>query len=310
MKQSLKIVRFKFKELKLITTSTFILFNLFMYSQGHISFPFQNGVWKYGMYDASCSGPGSACGTVTYKFQGDTVINSVSYKILLATYPNTSLYYYAAAIREDTVTGKLFIFYPSSTQCNGIDTLLYSFIWNMSDTLFQCDRVLGTISQTIDSIDSVLIQGQWRIRINLNSAFGTQLIEGLGSTTGLIGPWEGWIGGNLRLECFELNGVPVFPSSNCGTNDVGDINLQKLDYLIYPTLANDIVYVKQNSFNEKKVDANFFDINGRKVKSIILNFDENLPIEISTCDLQNGVFFISIVSPKDIPVVKTLIINH
>lgn len=183
-------------------------------SLAFIPFPFNNAVWKYGRYDFSCPGMGNYCGQIVYKFLGDTTISGRNYnKLYSSSFPDTN-YLYTAALRQDSINGNIYIVMANG-QCNSADTLLYNFNLSLNDTINQCIYFLGQLYTTIQEIDSVNLGGQWRHRIKLSDNNNSNLIEGIGSTSGLIGPWNGWLGGYLLLECFELNGTAIFPYSSC-----------------------------------------------------------------------------------------------
>src|SRR4051812_5323157 len=101
-------------------------------SQNYIPFPFQNGQWIYGEYDANCL-PQGYCGPIIYKFQGDTFLLGRSYHKLYAKIWGAGYYTYDSAIRQDSIDGKIYAMLPSN--CNDVDTLLYDFNKNINDTL-------------------------------------------------------------------------------------------------------------------------------------------------------------------------------
>lgn len=263
-------------------------------SSSVIPFPFLNSTWRYGQYDFSCSGPGNYCGQVIYKFQGDTVLQGKTYHKLFHTEPQDTVFNYAGAIRQDTLNGNLYIIFPSS-QCNISDTLLYSFLWNELDTLKQCDKILGQAYSTINNIDSILILGQWRKRINLLGLYNTELIVGIGSTNGLIGPWEGWIGGRLQLECFELNGSAVYPGVNCGVNGVPLNHSNPMSFNIYPAIAQSELFVSiDNNVEIGSLTVELFSINGNLVLSQLINSSHSNTIKFSTSNLTSGIYYLFI----------------
>lgn len=293
----------------IVIISAAILYASTMNSQGSSSFPFDNSTWRYGVYDVNnCSGVGAYCGYVTYEFRGDTLLPNYTYHKLFATDPQNTVFNYVAAIRQDSLTGDLFILY-SSGQCNSSDTLLYSFHWSASDTLRQCDRVLGQLYSNILNIDSIFLLGEWKTRINLQSQFNTQLIEDVGSTTGLIGPWEGWIDGNMTLECFQVNGVAIYPSSSCGLNDINNIRGNKEDYIIYPSYANNEIFIKANNGFHKYV-VRFINTDAQIIKWVSFDLDSNDQYKISTMDILNGIYIVQVSTGTTNIFSKPIIISH
>lgn len=307
MKSKFKLCFDYFFKIKIFICIVFV-FTFTMISQGSNSFPFNNSLWKYGVYDISCSGLGSYCGQIMYEFQGDTVLSNKMYHKLYMTNPQDTLFNYVAAIRQDSLSANLYILYASG-QCNNSDTLLYSFRWNISDTLKQCDRILGQIYSNILSIDSILLLGQWKIKINLQSQFNTQLIEDIGSTTGLIGPWEGWIDGNMILECFQLSGVSIYPSSNCGLNNTSNMQETKRDYIIYPTFADKEIIIKTKNVFDKMI-VKLINMNAQTLLQMNFNFDSNHEYRISTGDIKNGMYILQLSSGAQNIFSIPIIVNH
>ena len=295
-------------EKRLIISLLFMLKFYCAEANNFIPFPFQNSIWRYGQYDFNCSGPGNYCGQVVYKFQGDTMLLNKTYQKLYSTNPQGSVYNYSAAIRQDSLNGDLYIVFHSG-QCNYSDTLLYSFRWKEIDTLKQCDRILGQSYTLINNIDSLIILGQWRKRINLQSLYNTELIEGIGSTTGLIGPWEGWIGGNLQLECFELNGISIFPNSNCGLNNVSKNICNSFSVSVYPTITNGYIFI---SIEEKifisRVNVELISTNGSLIKQALLNIETDDKISFSTVGVSPGVYFLRLAIGEQVLVNKKIIV--
>ena len=264
------------------------------FSRSYMPFPLQNSLWSYGVYDGNCTGPWNYCGQVLLRFQGDTVLNNILYQKLYTSFIGSPVIAnYAAAIRQDTVEGNLYIIFATG-QCNYSDTLLYSFLWNVTDTLKQCDEILGGLYSTIKSIDSINIAGQWRKRITLQNTYLTELIEGIGSNTGLIGPWNGWIGGEMQLECFELNGVSVYPNSTCGTNSIGNSQFNQSDIIIYPAIVTDLLFIQVDNIYINSLNVDIINVNGVVTKNIKLNSESANKYSISTINIPQGMYFLRV----------------
>jgi hypothetical protein len=160
---------------------------------------------------------------------GDTVIGGLIYnnirRIGVTYYEDTQGFCtsiitghfseYMGAYRNDSINKKVYLFSPSLS----VDTLLYDFNLNQFDTLhptFLYDPNWGATS-FVSEIDSVLIGSSYHKRFWISSSFSTnyvQLIEGIGSTFGLLAqivpPFES---GSL-LSCVIQDGVTVYPDSS------------------------------------------------------------------------------------------------
>ena len=128
------------------------------------------------------SGPFVACQTKSYKFQGDTVINSYQYKKLFFTLDtllmNWSL---TGAIRE--VGQKVYY-----NNFNNADYLLYDFAANVGDTIEPISFCLSNYL-IADSVDTVIVNGSPRRRLIFNfmpCLYTEEWIEGMGSTHGIV----------------------------------------------------------------------------------------------------------------------------
>lgn len=128
----------------------------------------------------------------SYYWGGDTIIGSNNYKKLMSSgwtftgdiiceNPPNPMIGYVGAIREDTVANKVF-FQP--TWGSPTDTLLYDYNLNVGDTIKGYLPSFNNI--TVDSIDSVLIGTTYHRRWILDNQEEGAIIEGIGSTYGLI----------------------------------------------------------------------------------------------------------------------------
>jgi hypothetical protein len=194
----------------------------------YIPFPDSSAGWNQ-----KFNGANPPCywyGYSTYYIKGDTLINSVNYKkIYEDRYSNgspcnpiyTSFEYYSGALRND-IGGKRVLFVePDSIT----ERLVYDFSVAIgdtisTDTLWPDPNVPG-IKIVIDSIDSVLVNGNYHRRFNYTNSSGNAspgldyYIEGIGSGYGLF-PMYFVFEGATWLLCFTQNGQShVFDSEGC-----------------------------------------------------------------------------------------------
>lgn len=136
-----------------------------------------------------------------YSITGDTLINSNVYKKIYRSFVfENNVYHdtpilpsppppsgYVGALIDDPAANKTFFVFPDSTN----DSLLYNYNLDVGDTLrgfITQYQYNFNIKPVVSSIDSVLVNGQFRKRwnfgpINYSSLY---IIEGIGSSAGLI----------------------------------------------------------------------------------------------------------------------------
>lgn len=216
-----------------------ILFLVFETNAQSVYHPFPDSaiVWRgdLGGLGFACCCQGVCLHAEHYQhfFNGDTIIGSYSYKKIFKTGnmedyitgppgcpPGCSSYVqtffsdvYVGGLRQDTALRKVYFADPLS----GYDTLLYDFNLNAGDTLPGAYNN-WSVSNYVLSIDSIFIGNEFHKRFNIamlgNTSSHVSIIEGIGSTYGLIYslviPFE--IGNSL--QCVTINDVPVYPDTN------------------------------------------------------------------------------------------------
>jgi hypothetical protein len=282
--------------MKKLLLLSFFLLSFYCKAQTSVYHPFpdSNAFWcsqTYG-YDGTCD----YHYYYSCYFGNDTIINSNIYHILRCTGFNmsslcTSGYSYSGClIRQDTALRKLFR-YDSSTNT---DTILYDFNLNLGDTLDESKIFWGNLSgiHIVTSIDSILINGQYRKRFNHNASQGcsdSSIIEGIGSTSGVLSYPSACFENYSELTSFEQNGVGMYPNSSANCNVIpGIIDLIKEIYLeISPNPAHDVLNVECNLSN---AELKIYDMTGRMV------LEEKLHSQLSTFNFQlsSGVYFVRV----------------
>jgi hypothetical protein len=163
------------------------------------SFP-DSAIWRVdAVYNKTMMGFCYADYYYQYYISGDTLINSYKYKKIYRSFvlvnnvscpppygpPTSPSSGYVGALKDDSIANKTFFLFPNTTT----DSLLYDYNLNVGDTM------KGFISQypygynmVVLSIDSVLINGQYRKKWNFNKSFNDYpyIIEGIGTSCGLI----------------------------------------------------------------------------------------------------------------------------
>lgn len=185
-------------------------------------FPDSNAVWNINYYWA-CMGsePNNDLFSLTYS--GDTIIGSTSYHKLNTPFIDHQSVGtcgggttgYQGAIRHDG-PGKRVYFVPPSS---GNEQLLYDFNLQVGDTVEGYLETNAWPADVVQEIDSVLVGNTYRKRWIINTCYNISLIEGIGSTYGLIQPSPGCVTDlpDYAITCFRQNGETLFPDtvSNC-----------------------------------------------------------------------------------------------
>ncbi|MBK7173575.1 MAG: T9SS type A sorting domain-containing protein [Bacteroidales bacterium] len=187
-------------------------------------FPDSNATWNFDYTQAQCMfGFGFEEYSIT--LSGDTTINGTSCQKLTVPFVDFSSLGscspyntpgYKGAIREDEQQRKVYFIAPSETT----EQLLYDFNLLLGDTI---QGVLSTFTFSpaiVESIDSVKIGETYRKSWNINNWYGISIIEGLGSSFGLIQPTPGYItdASTFVLNCFRQDGITLYPDNTipCG----------------------------------------------------------------------------------------------
>jgi hypothetical protein len=192
---------------KLLLLLSFIFIGLTVaYGQTGVYHPFpDSAVWRVDeIADCPFQYPYLVKYYYHYSVSGDTLINSYQYKKIERSFVLVNVIFwwlqsdppvsraacYAGALREDSLADKVYFVFPNTTN----DSLLYDYNLTVGDTVKGClSPFPGFHTGVIASVDSVLIDGQYRKRWNLNQChvdpsnyIYPYIIEGIGSSSGLI----------------------------------------------------------------------------------------------------------------------------
>ena len=190
-------------------------------------FPDSNANWNihFYVYPTLSWPPSSEHYTTT--ISGDTIINASTYHKLniphIQVDTNGACFMifftgYQGAIRQDTLIKKVYYVSPYDTT----EQLLYDFTLQIGDTVkgyFGPNYLV--FPATVYSIDSILIGNNYRKMWNISGGIINTIIEGIGSSFGLLEspypnasfqcPLE------FTLTCFSQNGASLYPNgaTNC-----------------------------------------------------------------------------------------------
>lgn len=275
-----------------------ILFTLRLSAQSYFPFPTDSARWKVS-YGSGALGCPTLVAEYQYEIIGDTIISSVTYKKISRTgYTNNIFCYpddwgYIGCIREDT-NKRIYFRSPIVNY----DTLLYDFNLAVGDTLsgFLCNYCSDSIY--VSSIDSVLVGSSFRKRYNLSSppqcgAGGISIIEGIGSTRGLIDLLPSFESGSW-LDCFAQNGQTLYPDTTtfCPILIESVAEPEEVKWSGYPNPATDEI-----TFQSEAYSGNL-NITITNLTAQIVRFENisamNSGFTISRNGLESGIYFIEI----------------
>lgn len=163
--------------------------------------------WQY-LYSIIISGDTVISGTSYHKLNVPlTIITSSGQCNVSGTSTNPG--YYVGCIRQDTSIKKVFFIFPSDS----VEQLLYDFNLAVGDTVKGLTGIYS--ADIVQSIDSVLVGGDYRKRWVINPCYGIYLIEGIGSTYGLIESSPGCIteDNDYTISCFKQNNITLYPDN-------------------------------------------------------------------------------------------------
>lgn len=233
---------------------------------------------------------------------GDTIIVGKTYQKLLEngyrcvvcpsdSFNTTGFNQYKGAIRQDSTNKKIYFCQPDSTH----EDLLYDFNLSIGDTLPLSYNNFG--NNYVSSIDSALWAGRYRKQYHISTSGHSNyvsLVEGVGSTEGLIyplntGPW-----GNINgtLNGFSLDKIVC--DTSLKSLSVKQINNSGLKYIIYPNPVNSLLQVSVS--NETLSQIKIVDVLGNEimVKPTLSPSTGGELLSVDVSNLANGVYFIRI----------------
>ncbi|MBL7932548.1 MAG: T9SS type A sorting domain-containing protein [Bacteroidia bacterium] len=166
---------------------------------------------------------------------------------------------------------------------------------------------------TVDSVDTFLLGNKWVKRLKV-----TYTNNGFAQYHGYIAEHMGSSGHLFNYATTTTHDAPTFKELLCYTdNSLGQIQFtskacnytnvglnelsEKLDLKIYPNPVNDVINI-ESGLSEAEVLIS--DLNGRIVKQETLNNQK-----INTSDLIPGMYFLQVVSDKEI-VYKTKVVKQ
>jgi hypothetical protein len=249
-----------------------------------------------------------------YYVSGDTLINSSVHKKIYKSFvlltstgsaspcdpiPSIEDSGYVGALKEDSILNRTFFVLPNYTN----DTLLYDYNLIAGDTV---KGFIGLNCMTIlSSVDSVLINGQYRKRWNGTACGGNPneyIIEGIGTSYGFIERFSGSPNTQSfgRLVCVKDTTNTLFVSTyssaiGCQLIYSGESEIsQENNVTISPNPFHSFATLRMNQDFENSL-LNIYDAFGRLVSQ---KKNKSQTSIISREGLPNGIYFYQIKNNK------------
>lgn len=273
-------------------------------------FPESNAYWNISSYTICNMGSGEFS-EYSIMFSGDTIINSTIYHKLRTPFVNTyptnicgsPLTGYKGAIRQDIANKKVFYISPGYST----EEILYDFNMNIGDTVKGFLHSPDFGYDTVSDIDSVIVGSSYHKRLKINSDYLIYLIEGFGSTFGLIEPSPGHITDAVvhSISCYNQNGATQFPDSNSNcqlittVSEDPDISSQ---VIVFPNPSNGSFRVDFSNMRNLK-EILLQDLLGKIVFRQTINNQRQIKID----NLPSGAYILTIIDNDNIKINKKII---
>lgn len=182
-------------------------------------FPDRNAYWNINLSQPMCF-MGFAYEDYSITISGDTIINNQLYHKLTTPYVQAYITGnctqqnfpgYQGAIRQDIINKKVFYVPPAQLT----EQILYDFTLEVGDTVKGYLQTFNSTPDIVVEIDSVLIGNNYHKRWLINPCYEIYLIEGVGSTFGLLKFSLGCITDmdSYFLNCFSQEGQVLYPDT-------------------------------------------------------------------------------------------------
>ena len=279
-----------------------LLFTVLIFNAQYIKMPLDtNRAWKQSWF-ATYTYPVNASYNSVYqlKVKNDTIINGITYNVLKRTtisyYSSNGGYYSPGPViqflRQDTILKRVIILSGSQ------EKIIYNFNKIVGDTanLF----FYGSVSTyTLQHKDSVLLNdGLYHKRYNFLSNSAGGVIEGVGSSYGLLTPYGLGYGTGDNLDCMaKINPSIQTIYSQGGNNsscaivtNIKDAEFYKNLISLYPNPSDKVVNIKTDGVVPKSIEI--IDLLGVKIFFKDSFTKENNMIDVNS--FPQGIYFIKV----------------
>lgn len=273
-------------------------------------FPDSNAQWN--MHLSLMGYPGPAQEELySIIISGDTLINGLSYKKLVIPFIQSSgksinsliTPGFKGAIRQDTVNRTVFIIPPTTVT----EQLLYDFTMKVGDTVRGYIETNTNPKDVVVSIDSVLIGSNYHKRWNINPNYFISIIEGVGSTYGLIEYSPGGVvdWADISITCFQHNSIILYPDTATRCELITSIlpgDKKSDNFKIYPNPSNGSFTVEFDKPMDIE-EIRLTDLLGR----IILKQQPGILKKIEIGNLHDQTYILTIIDKDSITTYKKII---
>lgn len=295
-------------------------------SNEYIPFP-DSAIWRVDYHQFEVV---QAPYNVKYYFQyynlGDTLIDSYVYKKIFKSRdsievlqwalpidtPRSSPAHYVGALRDDSISNKTFFIFANTNT----DSLLFDYNLNVGDTLKGITSSAPFMSLVVASVDSVLVNGQFRKRWNFNQCNNNNLfvIEGIGSNAGLIEPLciASASIDSKHLVCIKDSTLILFESdylSSIGCQIIA-AGLPEIDFENNLTCFPNPFSTQLKLHSDKILNdatLTLFNAYGQQVKQILNISGQSITLHRD--NLKCGLYFVRITQDRKIVMMKKIIIT-
>jgi hypothetical protein len=286
-----------------VVLATLTAFSTSAQTRVYHPFPESNASWNFNMTQGMCFMGGFLSEDYSLTFSGDTMIENQTYFKLVTPYVQISITGgctqqnfpgYQGAIRQDISNKKVFFVPPAQSA----EQLLYDFSMEAGDTVKGYLQTFNSPFDVVVEIDSVLVGSNYHKRWLINPCYDIYLIEGIGSTFGLLKPSPGCATdmNYYSLTCFSQDGQTLYPdfticpliTSVSGPDDFSDqIN-------IFPNPSNgsfSVGFVRPDDITEIRITD--------MIGNIVFRKQMNNQNNVSIHSLPGGSYILTVVDRKN-----------
>jgi hypothetical protein len=303
--------------MKYIFLSLFIFISVQVNSQSSVyhEFPDSNATWNFHNFNYCWFPQGSSTDDLySYILSGDTVINGIVYHQLFTPFIqhngngqcSSMPIGYRGALREEVANKKVYYVKPLNTN----EELLYDFNLAVGDTITGVLSAISNIPNTVISIDTILVGSDYHKRWLIDPYYIIYVIEGIGSTYGLIIQTPGNVPDldGIVLDCHTVDMIPIYPSNSTSCNTITSIKYNKrnnADISIMPNPSNGAFIVELPS-NHNWVTLNIADNQGKIVRQENVSTQSKVSFSLDI----SGLYLLRLVDNNGFTTTKKLIIQE
>ncbi len=274
--------------------------------------PDSNALWNINLTHGMCFMGGFGFEYYSIMISGDTIINGEIYHKLATPFveatntggcTQTMFAGYKGAFRQDISLRRVYYIPPALTG----EQLLYDFNLETGDTIRGYLAGFNEEPDIVLSIDSIQIGDSFHKRWLINDCYQIYLVEGIGSTYGLLEPSPGCATdmNGYSIECFSYNGEALYPGfTECGLiTSVTERTGMHDGISVYPNPSTGTITVDLKSNNE---------ISNFRLSSItgqtIMNRELDVRDSFTLRDLPKGIFVLSLLDNHNLILFRKLIV--